>query len=190
MPQPNLETELNDAQRDEVDGWILSGVNYTDIIKRLSERSWPSRTLSSWTGYKRRAESRAIQKSLFNGNNFRAQIEELKKGTSDQTLHAQLHLIGQIAMQLAVNGTADPAQLAMAHKLTQLTLEAEGMKSRAALEERKLAEKQKDRALDERRVALLEKKAEQADKARGITEDQPLTEAEKASRMRELFGIT
>lgn len=165
MPQPNLETELNDAQRDEVDGWILSGVNYTTIIERLSERSWPSRSLAAWTGYKRRAESRAVQKSIFNGNQFRSQINELKKGTGDELLQSQLHLLGQIALQLSVNGTADPAQLAMAHKLTQLTLEAEGMRSRAALEEKKLVEKREDRALDERRVSLLEKKAAAYDRA-------------------------
>lgn len=172
MPQPNLETELNDAQRDEVDGWILSGTNYTDIIARLGERSWPSRSLASWTGYKRRAQERAVQRAIFSGNQLRAQLNDLKKGKTDELLKSLLDLQANVALQLAVNGTADPAQLAMARKLTQLLLEAEGMKGKAELEKAKIEEKQKDRALEERRVKLLEKKAEAYDRAQAA-----LTEA-------------
>jgi len=188
MAQPNLESELNDAQRDEVDSWVLSGVNYTEIIARLQQREWPSRSLGSWTGYKRRAEQRAVQKSIFNGNTFRSQIEELKKGTTDQTLQAQLHLLGQVALQLTVNGTADPGQLKMAHKLVALTLEAEGMKQRAALEQQKLADKQKALELDERRVALLEKKASQAEQTDQVLSDAALTPEQREQRIKEIYG--
>src|SRR6185503_11427368 len=128
MPQPNLETELNDAQIEQLDTLILAGrTSIAGLQEFCKSQGWPSRSAPTFAPYKRRAQMRAVQKSIFNGNALRSQIEELKKGTSDQLLQAQLHLLGQIALQLSVNGTADPDQLAMAHKLTQLTLEAEGM---------------------------------------------------------------
>ena len=44
-------------------------------------------------------------------------------------------------------------------------------------------------SLDERKLKLLEAKAAQADKAKGILENRELSEAEKKSRMHELFGL-
>jgi hypothetical protein len=63
-----------------------------------------------------------------------------------------------------------------------LFLEFRKARHKAATDDRKLS-------LEERRVTLLEKKAEQADAAKALVEDTSLTEAERAARMREVFGI-
>lgn len=42
---------------------------------------------------------------------------------------------------------------------------------------------------DERRIALLEKKAAQADAAEGVVKDGALNDAEKAQRLRSIFGM-
>lgn len=53
----------------------------------------------------------------------------------------------------------------------------------------KLDLKRKDQQLAERRIVLLEQKAAQADAAKEITGDQNLSDAEKAAKMRALFGM-
>jgi hypothetical protein len=51
---------------------------------------------------------------------------------------------------------------------------------------------QKERQLDQqdRKIKLLEKKAAAFDQAKGVLENKELTEAQRAARMREVFGIS
>lgn len=49
--------------------------------------------------------------------------------------------------------------------------------------------KAKDQSLEERKIALLEKKSAAFDQAKGLIENKELTEAQRAARMREVFGI-
>ncbi len=149
MPQPNLETELTESQVAYLDELVLGGKHtYQQLSEVCKSQGWPSRSTGTWTDYKRRAQQRAITKSITDGSALRRQIETLADETGDKQIRPLLGLLGNIARQLAANGTADPAQLKLAHKMTQLLLEAEGMHGRAELEEKRLEEKRKDRDLE------------------------------------------
>ncbi|PWU18920.1 MAG: hypothetical protein C5B50_07840 [Verrucomicrobia bacterium] len=79
------------------------------------------------------------------------------------------------ALKLAIQAAANSSCLKLAEQITAMTLDFA-----------KLEEKQK---MDERKLTLLEDKAKQADDARTVLEDHRLTEAERANRMKELFGV-
>lgn len=83
--------------------------------------------------------------------------------------------ISQRAFELAVAKDADIGELT---KLCKVMGDSS-----------KLAIKQKELDLAERRLEMLEKKAAQADEAEGVAKDKTLTAEEKEARHKEIFGI-
>ncbi|MFA6289930.1 MAG: hypothetical protein WC661_21310 [Opitutaceae bacterium] len=69
----------------------------------------------------------------------------------------------------------------------QLALQQQNLKGFVSLQKVRL--KKVDQRHDARRISLLEKKAAQLDEAEGVMKDETLNEAEKAQRMRSLFGM-
>ena len=61
--------------------------------------------------------------------------------------------------------------------------------TRARQKDQELAIRQKNSKRDDRKLALLEKKAAQSDAAKSTLENKALTEEQKASRLREVYGI-
>lgn len=84
-----------------------------------------------------------------------------------------------LILNLSTQASADPELL----KLVATTFSS-------VMESERLKIKRGELDLNQRRVALLEKKAAQADAAKGILENKQLTEAQRAARMREVFGIS
>jgi hypothetical protein len=149
MPQPNLESELTEPQVEQLDALVLGGRHtFEQLAAFCQSQGWPSRSLGSWTGYKRRAQQRSVERSISDGTSLRQTIEKLAAGETDHQVQSILRLLGHITMQLAANGTASPDQLQLAQRLTALLVEAEGMKGRARLEEQKLGQRQQAINLD------------------------------------------
>jgi hypothetical protein len=94
--------------------------------------------------------------------------KELASGESiEETLDLVCDVVGQEVLQKTVEG-ADPKNRTAA--------------LRALL-------KRADQKILDRRVKLLEAQAAQAEKAKGVLEDKELSEAERAAKMRQIFGL-
>lgn len=87
-------------------------------------------------------------------------------------MEAIINLHRLVAYQLASKGASDPAMLELSTKFTKTILDFG-----------KLQEQRAARELAERKYR------DQAEKAKGLLEDKELSEGERASKMRELFGI-
>lgn len=168
----SLESRLRAAGQPQaieaLDRWLFDeGVRLSDCVSRLqSEFSFKTSLASlSLFGQRRRAE-RAVSRI---SNSKEAAATILALGRAEQIDEATLNLVAQQTFDLAVGERPDPETLV---SLMGLLLKKRGQD------------------LDREKFALLKQKAEQADAAKGITENKELSEAEKAARMRELFGVT
>jgi hypothetical protein len=110
----------------------------------------------------------AVEKSF--GKNPAPELETLIK----------LHRV--LSLQLATQSQENPELIKLADQLTRTAMEFVSGKTKAAQKEIELKQ-------SERKLQILEKKAAQADAAKGVLEDKELTEGQRASRMKEIFGI-
>lgn len=113
------------------------------------------------------------------------QAEEVEKQFAKNPAPAletiiKLHRV--LALQLATQSEDNPELMDAANTLTKTVMDYVSGQTKADLKKQEIA-------LGERRVKLLEQKAAAFDQAKGVMADQKLTEAERASRMRELFGM-
>lgn len=102
----------------------------------------------------------------------------------------------QVKAESKAQGNYDAATLALVQERAYIMARTQGADVNALAtlagiigDSAKLRLKEREVALTERRVVLLEKKAAQADAAEGIVKDGDLNEAEKAQRLRSLFGM-
>lgn len=194
MPQPNIESKLAPADIEALDRFVLDARHtIADTQKFCAEQGWPSRSPGAWSAYKRRAESREVERSIQTGKALSDQIKSLKAGKSDEMLKALLDLLGSIALRLAANGAADPTQLKTAQRLTQLVLDSEGMKGKAALEKEKLKHKERELSVMEqkfmRETTALYIEWRKNDLANQIADDTSLTQPQKIEALgKAMFG--
>ena len=153
---------LEQAQQQlRLDGCSVSLSRLSDWWQREQQRRLQERVLSQIATGSRQCQD--VEKAF--GKDPAPDVEALMK----------LHRL--IAFQLASASSADPELVQVAERATRMVLEFA-----------KLDEKRADRALEERRVKLLEEKAAQAELALKVTES-ALTAEEKASRMKQIFGL-
>lgn len=101
-----------------------------------------------------------------------------------------------VRAEAASSGDYDEATLALVKERAYILARTKGadVKDLATLaaiigDSAKLRLKEREVALTERRILILEKKAARDDQTEGILKDGDLTEAEKAARLRGLFGM-
>lgn len=88
-----------------------------------------------------------------------------------------VQLFKTLILDFSINGANEPGKLELANALFK-----------SALDYLKEQGKQEDRALNERKVVLLEKKAAQADATEQVLGDAKLSPAERAARIKEIYG--
>jgi hypothetical protein len=105
-------------------------------------------------------------------------------------LEAQQMIEAAVGSRCSARGLSADLTDAVLHAVAEETLKrrAGGVVDKFAVSAATVLMRRESQKLDERKIKLLEKKAAQADEAKGIVNDKQLSEAEKAERMRQLFG--
>jgi hypothetical protein len=120
------------------------------------------------------------QEELENSNDLIAQYEEFcrKQNPDWKPERVRDNAIAFFMMQ--TTGNKDREGFV---EIASLDLKERQARTKASFEERKIS-------LSERKVRLLEQKAAQADAAKQLLENNELSEADRRSRMHEIFGIS
>ena len=157
--------------------WLLGGMPYHEA-NVLVEKELGVKASSSLERYTRFWEAVCVPQLLLRRQRMagtaeqRADAAVKNPGRFDA---ATLDALRQKAYELAESTHADPKEV---KAIMTLLLKARDQQ----LDEQRLQ-------LDERKMVLLEKKAAAFDQAKGVLENKELTEAQRAARMREVFGI-
>jgi hypothetical protein len=169
--------KLPPNQRATLEGWLFNdNLSYTDAAKKLWEdfnvRVSPSSLSSFWQECSQR---RLLDRIASSGVKVNEAVGQFRKSQA-QTLEAMEGMVGTIAFEKSMKDgdEFDPKTIA---NFTSLMIEI-----------KKLAIKEAELSLDQRRVILLEKKAKQADDAAEIVESK-LSPEEKQKKLKSIFGI-
>lgn len=154
----------------EARAWLLNGQGVETSNAALSD--W-----YSWYGLRLRTErQKAVSEHA---------VLELAKADPTKTLE-ELQAFGQVVFTSEAIEEKDAKAFAEVWRASEKALTRKQAKEQAELD-RVLREKALD--LDARKVAILEAKAKQADEAKGVMADSQLSEADKAAKMRAIFGM-
>lgn len=167
-PKAVLETQLTEEQQAELTEWLLSGMPYHKAREMVAEQFGVRVSLGAFSGYWERNCSAALiarrRRAVSAADTIR-QEAEARPGAFDV---ATLQAIQTKALELSINPSCDPAELATLFKLIL---------------------KARDQDLEERRVQLLEARAKQAEQAEETVKDKKLTLEERQQRLNEIFGL-
>jgi hypothetical protein len=136
--------------------------------------------LSSW--WSRRQRVRMQEQLLAQIASGATQVREVEKqfsGNPAPELKALMGLHRVLIFKLIGEGQADPEKLELVNRMMREVQKFERLQQ--------LAEQNK---LEARKLELMEKKAAMADAAKGLLENRQLSDAERSSRMREVFGVS
>lgn len=183
--KPRSDSSPFDRFKADLDQWLtVENLSYDDTLKRL-RGVWPSgEKLPSKSALQRWAERRRQDLMLERIAASAAKAQEVTgafAANPGDAYSALLGLIGQAAFEMRLNA-AESLDMDTLKDLAQVV--QVGLMARNA--EATLRIKEEDLKLKERRVVLLEKKA--ADATDTLT-DGALTDEQKMSRFREIFGV-
>lgn len=170
MRKPRSDSKLlnlPEEQRDQILDWIKEGQPYTAVREMVQKEFGVRCAVSAFTSFYQQEAPKALIKRRLQSLGIAQQIAEDAKKRPAQFSAATAEQIAQIAFELSINPKATPADIKTFYDLL--------LKSR-------------DQDLESRRVSLLEQKAAQAEKAHGVMSDSKLTETEKQTRLRQIFG--
>jgi len=167
--------KLPPNQRATLEGWLFTdNLSYTDAAKKLWEdfsvRVSPSSLSSFWQECSQR---RLLDRIAASGVKVNDAVGQFRKSQA-QTLEALEGMVGTIAFEKSMEAGEefDPKTIA---NFTSLIIEI-----------KKLAIKEAELSLDQRRVILLEKKAAAFDQAKAVIEAQ-LSPEEQRKRLKEIL---
>jgi len=171
-----------DAYAERIDEWFGVKNMTLDQVQeqlRLDGVSVSCSRLSDyWSARQSRRQQDALLNQIASGARACREVEaELGKSPAPQ-LSTLIGLHRVLILKLSTQGNSDPEQLELVNRMMREVIKF------ARLEQ--LGEQNK---LEERRLALLEKKAGQADAAAKVTEDKALSDEEKLTRMKQIFGM-
>lgn len=119
------------------------------------------------------------QEDLETSNDWLDQFEQF---TRSQNPDWSADKVREQAIAFFLAQTAGKKDLKGFVQIAQIDQNERSGRIKAQLDERKVR-------VAEGRLTLLERKAQQADQAKGVMQDKALTEAQRAARMKEIFGI-
>jgi phosphoribosylanthranilate isomerase len=134
----------------------------------------------------RRRQERAEQDMfalIASGGKMNRELDAAFKANPAPQVERLIDLSKTVIMSLQVHGQANPALLKLASSMQATVLSFVSGQTRFAVEQEKLRQ-------GDRKIKLLEEKAKLADQARGVMGDTALSEEQRTSRMRELFGMS
>jgi hypothetical protein len=158
---------LPEEQRDQILDWIRGRPTVHGRARDGAKRIWRAMCGLGVYGFYQQEAPKAFIKRRLQSLGIAQQIAEDAKKRPAQFSAATTEQIAQIAFELSINPKATPADIKTFYDLL--------LKSR-------------DQDLEARRVSLMEQKAAQAEKAQGVMSDSKLTESEKQTRLRQIFG--
>lgn len=172
-----------DPHTEELEQWFgEEKLTLWQASERLRERHKlevsPSRLSDWWERRQQRRLHDQLLGRISSGARAAKEIEKQFAKDAPPELETLIKLHRVLIMNLAVKADTQP-------ELIELVTSA----MKPVLEWVKVQEKRADRELEREKFEALQRKAAQADQAKGVLEDRALSEAEKASRMRELFGL-
>jgi hypothetical protein len=161
---------LPEDQQAKLAGWLLNGVPYHEARVLVEKEFGLSlKSLDPFKNFWREVCQPALLARRARAHSTAEQRAEEAKRNPGQFDLATLDAIKQKAYEISEQPDASPKDV---KAILMLVLKA------------------RDQDLEERRIAVLEKKALQAEQAKGVLEDKELNEAQRAARMREIFGIS
>jgi hypothetical protein len=143
----------------------------------------PSRVSEYLERLRSRRREAAILSQITNGARQSAEVEKQFGKNPAPQLDTIIKLHRVMIMQLATQAVDNPELITITNNLTKTVMDFVSGQTKAELEKQKLAQ-------GERKLVLLEKKAAAFDQAKGVLENKELTEAQRAARRREVFGIS
>lgn len=183
--KPRSDASPFDRFRADLDQWLtVDNLSYDETLAKL-RAVWPAgervpskSALARWA--KRRRQEIVLERIATSAGRAKEVTDTLARN-SGNAYDALLGLIGQAAFEIQMKKGAglDMATLKDLAEVVQVGLIAKTAEANLRI-------KEEDLKLKERRVILLEKKA--ADAANTLT-DGALTDEQKMSRFREIFGI-
>jgi hypothetical protein len=169
-----------DAHAADLEEWFGKGMTLAEAKARLHERGVETSlaNLSNWwSGRQERRVQEQVLDRIASGAAFNDRLAKSFSENPPPNLEALISLHRVIVMQLSVHGVANPNLLARIEGLMKSVMQYEMMRL-----------KKQELDLDARRVELLEAKAKQADAAAEVIQGN-LTPEEKATRIKEIFGL-
>jgi DNA-binding phage protein len=165
--------------------WSAEGKTLKQMQDALREDGCAC-SLSSLSDFLARARQASLEEAMFaqiaSGGQMNRQLDVAFKENPAPDIERLIQVTKTLVMSLQVKGVADPRLLSLANSMQQTVLDYLSGKTKAEIEQRKLEQ-------GERKLVILEAKAKLADQAKGVLEDRALSEEQRASRMRELFGM-
>jgi hypothetical protein len=185
MRKPRSDASPFDRFRDDLDVWLLTeNLSYDDALSRLrgvwpAGERMPSRSaLARWSERRRQEiQLERIAKSAAAAN----EVSEAFRLNPADSFGTLLSMIGQAAFDARMS-KGDALDIDTMRELGELV--RLGMNVRH--DEATLRLKEQDLAIKERRVVLLENQAKEATQVIG---DGQLTDEQKMTRFREIFGV-
>jgi hypothetical protein len=181
MPTKTKPSKL-DPFGERLEEWFLLGqpLVYAQEQLALDGCKVTLSRLSVWWQHRQaeRAEA-ALLAQIATGAKQCREIETAMQSDRAPELKMLIGLHRVLILKMSTEGNLDPDKLELVNRMM-----------REVQKFARLEQLEKQNVIEERKLALLEEKAKQADAARGITGDAALTSDEKASRMREVFGIS
>lgn len=155
-----------------------------EIVRRLSEENQSFKDVAAWLKEDGHAISATALHDWYSIHSWRESAASAR-GVAEQ-----------VRTDAAASGDYDAATLALVKERAYILARTKGanVKDLAVLagivgDSAKLAIKQREVGLAERRIVLLEKKAAQADAAQGLADDDTLTDEQRTAKLRQIFRM-
>lgn len=169
-----------DPWADQLAAWDAENVTLQEMRQRLAAagcRVSVGRISAFLSAQRQRALMATVLGNIASGAQMNREIEAAFARNPEPHLQTLVGFIKRLLLTLQVRGSVQPELLDTANALF-----------RSLMDYMRIEQKARELELHRQKIELLSRKAEQADKT-AATLSQPLSEAEKAARIREIYGL-
>lgn len=170
MRKPRSDSKLLNLpgeQKDQILDWMIGGQSLASVRTLVRDQFGITSSESSLSGFWQQEAPKRFIKQRMKSLSVAREIANEAQKTPSMFDAAMVDRLSQLAFELSITPGADPDTV---KAFVMMVLKA------------------RDQDLESRRVALLEEKAKQAEKAAGVVSDSKLSEAEKQTRLKQIFG--
>jgi hypothetical protein len=170
MRKPRSDSKLLNlpqAKKDQILDWIEEGQSYASVLQLIAGELGIRSSSGALSGFYQQEMPKRLTLRRVDALHVASEIVAEAKKRPAQFNEATTEKIAQTAFELAISPQSSP-------KVVKTFFD--------------LVLKSREQDLDARRVALMEQRAAQAEKAQGVMSDSKLTESEKQTRLRQIFG--